>query len=82
MTTWTRAESLTYAHHVIAESDPHKSGTIRLAHALIDAHDECVRLRISEDDRRVLLVFAADKSNAIYWPETCEVIERILAGYE
>lgn len=80
--TWSRDEALTFAHHVIAESDPNKSGTIRLARALIDAHDECVRLRISEDDRRVLLVFAADRSSAIYYPETVLAIERVLAKYE
>lgn len=82
MTAWTRDEALTFAHHVIAESDPHKSGTIRLARALIDAHEETVRLRISEDDRRVLFTFAADRSSVVYYPETVLAIERVLAKYE
>lgn len=79
MTAWSRAEALTYAHVVLAAPlDPSRSGTVRLARALLDAHDECVRLRISESDRLALFPLVADRNAARTWPGAIAVIERLL----
>jgi hypothetical protein len=75
--TWSTADALTYAHHLLdCPIDPDKSGTTRLAEAFIALHAETVRLRLEESDRLILQTLAWDRQAGETWPHACDVIQK------
>jgi hypothetical protein len=72
---WPIDEALTYSRCVMSAGfDETRAGTIRLAKAFIELHDEVVRLRLTEQDRMILQTLAWDKQANDAYPETCRVI--------